>query len=310
MRHRFLTLVFTAILILPAFICLADTPSSSVKSLPIVTLDTDWQPLRSHFDQQLQTALLKRLKRKGKVWTSLIDKNKLSVGVVDLSDAQHPRFAYVNGDEMMYAASLPKIAILLAAHHSIEQGKISETPELRSDMGNMIRFSDNAAATRLIDLLGFNNIEKILCDSTLKLYDPEYGGGLWVGKRYARLGGRNPDPMEGLSHAATVNQVCRFYYLLSYGRLISIERSANMLEDLSNPGIHHKFVGALDEIAPDATLYRKSGTWRNWHCDSVLVWEDFEGGRRYILVGMVEYSQGGMMLKDLVPAVEEVLFTN
>ena len=130
---------------------------------------------------------------------------------------------------------------------------------------------------------------------------------MWVGKRYARRGPRNPDPLEGLSHAATVNQVCRFYYLLAYGRLVSEERSKEMLKDMSNPGIHHKFVGSLETLAPDATLYRKSGTWRNWHSDSVLVWEHNDNGRRYILVGMVEYSHGGMMLKDLVPTVEEVL---
>ena len=36
------------------------------------------------------------------------------------------------------------------------------------------------------------------------------GGGLWVGKRYAAAGKRLPDPMNGLSHGATVEQVSRF----------------------------------------------------------------------------------------------------
>lgn len=41
----------------------------------------------------------------------------MSVGLVDLSDLSHILFARVNGGEMMYAVSLPKIAILVAAFH-------------------------------------------------------------------------------------------------------------------------------------------------------------------------------------------------
>jgi beta-lactamase class A len=33
--------------------------------------------------------------------------------VVDITDPQRPRMAEINGQEMMYAASLPKLAVLL-----------------------------------------------------------------------------------------------------------------------------------------------------------------------------------------------------
>ena len=58
------------------------------------------------------------------------------------------------------------------------------------------------------------------------------------------------DPLRGLIHGATVTQVCRFYYLMATGRLISPERSRQMLEYLNAPGIHHKFVHSLDILAP------------------------------------------------------------
>ena len=41
---------------------------------------------------------------------------------------------------------------------------------------------------------------------------------------------------------------------------------------LGDPGIDHKFVRTLKRLAPEAELYRKSGSWRDWHADSVLVW--------------------------------------
>jgi beta-lactamase class A len=108
-----------------------------------------------------------------------------------------------------------------------------------------------------------------------------------------------------LSHAATVTQVCRFYYQLANGRIINPQRSKEMLEILSNPKIEHKFVKILRRLAPQARIYRKSGTWKNWHSDSVLVWGPV--WRRYILVSMVESEQGEKILRDLVPVVERVL---
>ncbi|RMF59932.1 MAG: hypothetical protein D6743_15695 [Calditrichaeota bacterium] len=62
---------------------------------------------------------------------------------------------------------------------------------------------------------------------------------------------------------------------------------------------------SLDEIEPFARVFRKSGTWRIWHADSVLVWGYH---RRYILVGLVEDRRGERILRDLVPVVEDVLY--
>lgn len=266
--------------------------------------DREWSPLYDCVDNRLQARLEVAL-RKVPLWRKLISRQKMAVGVVDLSEPRTPRFARVNGRTMMYAASLPKIAILLAAYVSFEDGTLPETPETREDLAAMIRVSSNSAATRVIDLVGFEKIEAVLRDPAYGLYDEEKGGGLWVGKRYAQAGERIPDPIKGVSHGATATQVCRFYYLLATGRVISPERSRQMLADLSDPGLHHKFVGAIEQRAPDAQLFRKSGTWKNWHSDSVMVWGT--SWRRYILVGLVEDPKGEQILRDLVPVVEDLL---
>ena len=78
-----------------------------------------------------------------------------------------------------------------------------------------------------------------------------------------------------------------------------------MLEDLSDPALHHKFVYSLDRIAPNAKLYRKSGTWRRWHSDSIMV--RGKKWRNYILTAMVESPDGENILRKLVPLVEQTI---
>ncbi|MBO6573799.1 MAG: serine hydrolase [Rhodothermales bacterium] len=287
-----------------AALLIAALPASAQPRLPVVVDDEAWHPLRESVDPVLQGRLEAALQRNRR-WTNLINNERMAVGLVDITDPANPRFARVNGNSMIYAASLPKIAILLAAEQAIEDGLIELTPEVDQDMHAMIRRSSNTAATAMIDRVGLEYIEQVLSDDRYMLYDPEYGGGLWVGKAYAKSGERIPDPIAGLSHGATVSQVSRFYYLAATGRLVSPQRSRHMLDVLVDPGINHKFVYAVSDRAPRARMFRKSGTWRNWHADSILVWGD--GWRRYILVSLVEDANGEKILRDLVPVVERVL---
>lgn len=277
-------------------------------SLPLQAgIDSAWtQETRSLYDlvdADLQAQLEARIFGDPQ-WARLARSQKLSVGVVDLNGAE-PRFARINGNRMMYAASLPKIAILLAAYVALEDGTLADTPAIRKDMADMIRVSSNHAATRMIDRIGMQRIDDILMDPKYGLYDKTRGGGLWVGKRYAKEGTRMGDPMHGISHGATVTQVCRFYYELAAGELVAPRWTDAMLADLADPGLDHKFVHPLKRLAPDAQLYRKSGSWRTWHSDSVMV----QGSvwRNYILVAMVDSADGERILRSLVPAVETVI---
>ncbi|MDX1499412.1 MAG: serine hydrolase [Woeseiaceae bacterium] len=263
----------------------------------------EWKPLYERVDPELQAALEARLNSNPE-WARLIRARKMAVGLVDMN-GDTPRFARVNGNQMMYAASLPKIAILLGAYASFEDGSLKETPEIHADLGAMIRVSSNSAATRLIDQVGMKKIQTVLRDPRYGFYDEKRGGGLWVGKRYASAGPRVGDPMHNISHGATATQVCRFFYLLATGRLINAERSAQMLEDLSDPRLHHKFVSQVDERAPDAKMFRKSGTWKQWHSDAIMV--RGTAWRNYILVALVESERGELIIRRVLPAVEELI---
>jgi beta-lactamase class A len=302
---RLLSKFFLFVLALGLFPPFGPLADATAPPLPVKVPDVSWRPLLQHTDKALQSRLRQQLRSRPE-WQRLLGERKMAVGLVDLSNPAAPRFAHLNGNQEMYAASLPKIAILLAAFDQFEHGTLKRSPEVEQDLNDMIRVSSNAAATRMIDRIGgLMRVNQVLRDPRYGFYDAEDNGGLWVGKRYAKQGPRLPDPLHGISHAATVTQVCRFYYQLATGRLISPAASADMLAMLSEPAIGHKFVKSLRELAPQADLYRKSGTWQRWHADSVLVWGP--EWRRYILVALVESPRGERVLRELVAVAEKVL---
>lgn len=280
-------------------------PISGQQTLPLKLGNANIKPLTKLVDTSLQANLEEEI-LSNQTWSYLISQKKMAIGIVDLSNPGKVRFARINGNHMMYAASLPKIAILLSAMDAIEKGELFETPEVKKDMRLMISKSDNAASTRMIDRIGYAKIESVMTDPKYAFYDEDNGGGLWVGKRYGGGGDTNREPLKQLSHAASVTQVCRFYYLLANGKLVNEKRSKQMLNIMENPELHHKFVNTLDIIAPTARLFRKSGSWKTYHSDSILVWGR-DPNRRYILVALIDDPDGEQIIRNLVKPVEKVL---
>lgn len=235
----------------------------------------------------------------------LVQRRQLSVALVDLSDSGALRFAGVDDDRMRYAASLPKIAIMLGVFDAIERGKLTYTPALRTELERMIRRSDNRASTRLIQLVGFEPIAAVLQAPQYQLYTPRRNGGLWVGRDYGGGPGLwRRDPMHQISHGATARQVARFLVMMDQGRLVSPTASAEMKRIMGNPEIHHKFVLGLD-ARPRSRIFRKSGTWRDWHADAALVERD---GHRYVAVALLESSARGI-LSRLIVQLDNIVFS-
>jgi len=232
-----------------------------------------------------------------------VKNKKLSVALVDITNLNEPRLAEVNGDRMVYAASLPKIAILLGAFVDIEEGRMVLDSSTRKSLTQMVRVSSNQEATRMLNRVGKDHLLDILQSGKFNLYDPQVNGGLWVGKEYGKSPAFKRDPLHNLSHGATAMQVARFYYLLETGQLVNGGLSAEMKAMLGNPGIKHKFVKGLAAF-PDAKIYRKSGSWRQWHADSALVEAD---GRKYIIVGLAEDASGGAWLSRLIKPIHEFM---
>ncbi len=269
---------------------------------PLFARNENYPELRKQRDSQLQKRLEATIKRLGLMGE--IEKKKLAVALVDITDLHNPKLATLNGDEMMYAASLPKIAILLGAFVEIERGNMKLDEKTKQDLVQMIRFSSNEKASEILQRIGHQRLEEILMSDRYKLYNPLYNGGLWVGKAYGKTPAFERDPLHNLSHGATVFQTARFYYLLETGQLVSAELTATMKEILSHPGINHKFVKGLAASHPEAKIYRKSGSWRQWHADSALIEAN---GYKYIAVALAENPQGGRWLTRMISPLHDLI---
>ena len=232
-----------------------------------------------------------------------IKNKKLAVVLVDITNPVEPRVAAVNGNHMIYAASVPKIAILLGAFIEVREGNMTLDKETRESLTRMIRYSSNADATRMLNRIGKERLLEILQSDEFDLYDPEVGGGLWVGKEYGKSSAYKRDPLHNLSHGATAMQVARFYYLLETGQVVGKNLSAEMKAMLGDPGIQHKFVKGLEQY-PDVKIYRKSGSWKRWHGDSAIV---EAGDKKYIVVGLAEDVNGGEWLSRMIKPIHELM---
>jgi len=233
---------------------------------------------------------------------SAVDEHKLALVLLIVTDPERPRLAELNGHTMLYAASLPKIAILLGAAVAIDDGRLELNQELQDDLDNMIRYSCNACATKVLEQVGREELLAILRSPRFEFYNQNENGGLWVGKDYGPALAYGRDPLSGLSHGATAFQAARFYYELHKGILVSPQQSQMMLRVLSNPGISHKFVKGLSAY-PDLEIFRKSGTWKSFHADSALV---RTAGLAYIMVALADNPKGAEWLERLAAPLHEI----
>lgn len=252
-------------------------------------------------DPVLQQQLEKIMDSLG--YRKAIREKRLAVALVDISDLKNPRLAAVNGNTMMYAASVPKLAILLGAFVEIREGNMTLDEETRQSLTEMIRFSSNQEATRMLNRVGKNRLIEILQSNEFDLYDLDGDGGLWVGKEYGKSPAYHRDPLHNFSHGATAIQVARFYYLLETGQVVGKQLSAEMKAMLGDPGIKHKFVKGLLPY-PEVNIYRKSGTWSRWHGDSALI---EVGETRYIVAGLVEDPNGGQWLSSMIEHIHKLM---
>ncbi len=254
-------------------------------------------------DAGLQTLFDKSIK--ANKLDGYIKKNELSVTLVDITEINNPKLAHANGHTSFYAASLPKLAILLAVYEEAHLGNLKLTPEINKAMNNMIRHSSNVDATHLYNLVGAERIAEILQSERYKFYDEEAGGGLWVGKPYGKQGAWKRDPLTNFSHAANGLQVARFYYMLQRNELTDPSYCPLIKDILSDSAIEHKFVKGLKAENPTAEIFRKSGTWRNYHSDSAIV--ETETGHTYIAVALSNTPNGGAVLEQVIKYMDRIV---
>ena len=88
--------------------------------------------------------------------------------------------------------------------------------------------------------------------------------------------------------------------------MVNEKRSKQMLDIMGNPDLHHKLVNTVEKIAPKAKLFRKSGSWKTYHSDSILVWGN-DPSRRYIIVALIDDANGEQIIRSLVKPIEKAI---
>jgi beta-lactamase class A len=286
----------------------APTPSGQTAQIPAAAVAHDKPavtctaplPLKNKH-KPMQAQLERRLLAEGLMpW---FQRDKLSVAVADVSYGEPIFYAAINDDKMMYAASMPKIAILLTAAHEAAEGKIRWTAEFDRRLSAMITESSNEDASWGVDQVGLAAIEATLRSPGLCFYD-DVNGGLWVGRAFRRDSESRLDPVAEVIHGATARQAARFYTLLSAGMLVSAEWNAHMLRLMGPPKHHHKFVRGIGEREGVRFLARKSGTWQDYHSDSALI-EHAEF--RYAVAAMSESRRGEELMQRVIQVIDDLV---
>jgi len=79
-----------------------------------------------------------------------------------------------------------------------------------------------------------------------------------------------------------------------------------MKDILARSGIHHKFVKGLAK-RPESIIYRKSGTWKDCHSDSVLVERN---GKKYVAVALMVNPSPKEVLSRLIIQLDDIIHKN
>jgi beta-lactamase class A len=222
--------------------------------------------------------------------------------MVGLLDLVRPRVAMIHPDREDYAASVPKIAILLAYFHTHPEAIDWLDPQVGRELGEMVKLSSDEMAAKYSQLVGLKTIQGILND--YGFYDARRGGGIWCGKHYGLATERYPSPVGGHSHAATVRQLLRFYLLMEQGKLVSPAVSKAMRRIFESPELEHlddRFIKGL--AGRDVRVIRKSGWWENWLHDTGVVTGP---ERKYVLVAMTNHPRGDAYLEAIAPRADDL----
>ena len=218
-----------------------------------------------------------------------------------LLDLRQQHLALIHPDRQEYAASVPKIGILLAYFHLHPGAATNLDAQTRHELGLMVKASSNEMATRFSRELGLRQIQDVL--NAYQFYDPKQGGGIWVGKHYGQGSERIGDPLDDHSHAATVRQLLRYFLRLEQGTLVSPAASRVMREIFASPEIPHdniKFVKGLADRDANPSQMGRPG--RIGGTTAIVSGP----GRHYILAALTRHPRGDDYLA-LARAVDDLM---
>ncbi len=233
-----------------------------------------------------------------------LTREQLAITLVDLRDPSRPERASYRGDVLIYPASVIKLCYLAAAHRWMEDGRMTDTPELRRALRDMIVDSSNDATHYVIDLLsGTTSGPELSATEIAAWFDQRevvtrYFAGLgytgviankkpWGDGPYGRES-QAIKAFEPKRNMLTTDDTARLFSEIATGRCVTAERSGEMLALLArdpatgdpDPDNQAKFMGP--GLPPGTKLWSKAGWTSKTRHDAALI--ELPDGARYVLV--------------------------
>jgi beta-lactamase class A len=250
--------------------------------------------------------------------------DELAVTLIDLRASDRPARASYRGDLPIYPASVIKLFYLAAAHRWMEDGKLTDTPELRRALRDMIVDSSNDATHYVIDLLTDTTSGPELSDADIKVWFEKRNA---VNRYFAGLGytainvnkkpwgdgpyGRESQAIrifEQKRNMLTTDATARLLTEIATGNCISPARSAEMMTLLARNSAakeadadsQARFTGPA--LPAGAKLWSKAGWTSVTRHDAAYV--ELPNGAKFVLV---VFTINHAKQKEIISAVARVI---
>jgi beta-lactamase class A len=248
--------------------------------------------------------------------------NEIAVTLVDLHNPEQPAWASHRGDKQIYPASVVKVFYLAAAHQWMQEGKISDTEELRRTMKDMIIDSGNEPTHYIVDVLTGTTSGPELSDKEMEEW---YFKRNAVNRYFESLGfkninvnrkpwGEGPYGRETQSiklhkpnhrNWLTTDATARLLTEIALRKSVTAKRSEEMLEllqrDLKSKNSQaREFTGLA--LPDTAKLWSKAGWTSQTRHDAAFV--ELPNGNRFVLVIFTENHANE---KQIIPTVAKAI---
>lgn len=230
--------------------------------------------------------------------------DELAVTLVDLGAGKNFPHGTHRGDAPFYPASVIKMFYLAATHRWLEDGKISDSVELRRGLRDMIVDSGNEATGYVLDVLTDTTSGPELAPAALAAWHEKREA---VNRWFRSLGytdinanrktwnegpyGRDKQAVDQFTpsrNSLTANATARLLVEIATAKCVSAARCAEMLELMrrnfadpcSTDYQGREFTGA--GLPPTAKLWSKAGDMSTARHDAAIV--ELESGKKFALV--------------------------
>ena len=254
--------------------------------------------------------------------------SQIAVTLVDMRDPAKPARGSHRGGEQIYPASVIKLFYLAAAHRWMEEAKLTDTPELRRAMSDMIVHSYNEATHYVLDVLTGTTSGPELPEAEIKEWFDKRNA---VNRYFAGLGYRNvvahkkpwgEGPYGRETQAIklfapkrnflSTDDTARLMTEIATSNCVSTKRSGEMMALLKralpekdpDPDAQGKFTGSA--LPASAKLWSKAGWTSQTRHDCAYV--ELADGRKFVLVAFTEShaSERGILHAVARKVVEEM----